>query len=172
MGELISLKEIYHGEVFNFAGQRWIKLAEKELTSILTFDPVTTSYFGETNNWRTSELRGFLNLEFREMLIENGADEGDFKLFTSYLTDCKGGKDYGTSNDYIAMLSMREAWKYIKEEIIVDLEFDTWWTLTPYDSDTTVAIITPWQKIERALPSNKLEVRAYCRVSNNLEVSV
>lgn len=170
MKETILLSDVEAGEMFDFGGVAWIKLYEAEVTGILTFYPVKTSKFGETNDWRTSELRSFLNLEFREKLIENGANEGDFKAFTSYLTDCKGGKDYGTSVDYIGLLSRREAWRHIKEQTIADLESDFWWTLTPYNGEHAVAIITPWQKIDMSAPGEELEVRAYCRVKNDLEV--
>ena len=52
------------------------------------------------NDWRKSSLRRYLNEEYIK-----GFNRGDLLPFVSDLTTDSGQKDYGTSEDYIALLS-------------------------------------------------------------------
>ena len=79
---------------------------------------------GNCNDWRKSTLRRHLNEEY----IKN-FDKADLLPFVSDLTSDSGQKDYGTSEDYIALLSCDLYRKY--REYVP--KYDTWvWTLTPW----------------------------------------
>jgi len=76
------------------------------------------------NDWRKSSLRKYLNGEYLEKF-----NKGDLLPFVSDLTSDDGMDDYGTSEDYIALLSDNLYRKYRK----VMPKYDTWvWTITPY----------------------------------------
>ena len=76
------------------------------------------------NDWRKSSLRKYLNEEF----IKN-FDKGDLLPFISDLTSDDGMTDYGTSEDFVALLSDNLYRKYRK----FMPQYDTWvWTITPW----------------------------------------
>lgn len=76
------------------------------------------------NDWRKSSLRKYLNEEY----IKN-FDTKDLLKFRSDLTTDSGQKDYGYSDDYIALLSCD---LYRKYRAFVP-SYDTWvWTITPW----------------------------------------
>lgn len=77
-----------------------------------------------SNDWRKSSLRKYLNEEF----IKN-FESGDLLPFVSDLTSDDGMTDYGTSEDFVVLLSdnlYRKYRKYVPQ-------YDTWvWTITPW----------------------------------------
>lgn len=79
---------------------------------------------GKSNNWKNSSLRKFLNEEYVKAF-----NKGDLLPFVSDLTSDDGMKDYGTSEDYIALLSCdlyRKYRPYVPK-------YNTWvWTITPW----------------------------------------
>ena len=76
------------------------------------------------NDWRKSSLRKYLNEEF----VKN-FDKGDLLPFVSDLTSDDGMTDYGTSEDFVALLSDNLYRKYRK----FMPKYDTWvWTITPW----------------------------------------
>ena len=77
-----------------------------------------------SNDWRKSSLRKYLNEEF----VKN-FDKGDLLPFVSDLTSDNGMTDYGTSEDFVALLSDNLYRKYRK----FMPQYDTWvWTITPW----------------------------------------
>ncbi len=76
------------------------------------------------NDWRKSSLRKYLNEEY----IKN-FDKADLLPFVSDLTTDSGQKDYGTSEDYIALLSCD---LYRKYREFVPKYNNWWWTITPW----------------------------------------
>lgn len=77
-----------------------------------------------SNDWRKSSLRKYLNEEF----IKN-FESGDLLPFVSDLTSDDGMTDYGTSEDFVALLSDNLYRKYRK----FVPQYDTWvWTITPW----------------------------------------
>ena len=76
------------------------------------------------NDWRKSSLRKYLNEEFVKKF-----DKGDLLPFVSDLTSDDGMTDYGTSEDFVALLSDNLYRKYRK----FMPKYDTWvWTITPW----------------------------------------
>ncbi len=80
------------------------------------------------NDWRTSSLRRVLNSNFLDLL-----DRRHLVKQTSDLIADNGDKKYGTSEDYVTILSCDQ---YRKYRDIVPL-FEEWmWTLTPWSCGT------------------------------------
>ena len=84
-----------------------------------------------SNDWRKSSLRKYLNEEF----VKN-FDKGDLLPFVSDLTSDDGMTDYGTSEDFVALLSDNLYRKYRK----FMPKYDTWvWTITPWSCHPGIA---------------------------------
>lgn len=116
------------GEHFNYKGIEFVVLGKEQggilaivaelLEDEMSFDK------DNCNDWRKSTLRCYLNEEY----IKN-FDKADLFPFVSDLTTDSGQKNYGTSEDYIALLSCDLYRKY--REVMP--KYDTWvWTLTPW----------------------------------------
>lgn len=116
------------GEHFTYNGIEFVALGEEQggILAIVA-EPLEDEMPLDENNcndWRKSTLRRYLNEEY----IKN-FDKADLLPFVSDLTTDSGQKDYGTSEDYIALLSCDLYRKY--REYVP--KYDTWvWTLTPW----------------------------------------
>ena len=85
------------------------------------------------NDWRKSSLRRVLNSEFLDLL-----DRDHLIKQTSDLIADNGDRAYGTSEDYVTILSCDQ---YRKYRDLVPL-FDEWmWTLTPWTCNTSYSSI-------------------------------
>lgn len=123
-----KLKEIKPGEVFTYAGYEWIKLEQEGLC--LMKDILEERAFDEdSNDWRKSELREYLNNDFHETLIKNGADEKDFLFVETDLTADDGMKDYGTNKDRISLMT---ADLYRRNRHLLKPLDNWWWLATPH----------------------------------------
>lgn len=116
------------GEHFTYNGIEFVALGEEQGGVLaIVAEPLEDEMpldKGNCNDWRKSTLRRHLNEEY----IKN-FDKADLLPFVSDLTSDSGQKDYGTSEDYIALLSCDLYRKY--REYVP--KYDTWvWTLTPW----------------------------------------
>ena len=90
------------------------------------------------NDWRKSSLRRVLNTDFLELL-----DKKHLVMQTSDLIADNGDKAYGTSEDYVTILSCDQ---YRKYRDIVPL-FEEWmWTLTPWSCNTSHSSLVRYVK--------------------------
>lgn len=137
-----ELRKVNRGQEFNFAGIEWIVLDHKEEgTLVLAEDILEDREFDKnnSNNWKTSSIREYLNGEFLEVMIANGASDGDIKEMTVDLTSDDGMKDYGEDLCKIALLT---ADQYRKFRSYIKNASDWWWLATPYScsaSNSTTA---------------------------------
>lgn len=79
---------------------------------------------GRKNDWRKSSLRRVLNNDFLDLL-----DRRHLIKQTSDLIADNGDKAYGTSEDYVTILSCNQYRKYRE---IIPLFAENMWTLTPW----------------------------------------
>lgn len=120
--------EIKPGEVFAFGGQNWIRLEEAGLC--VMEDILEERAFDEdSNDWRESELREYLNNYFYETLTDYGAEEKDFLMIETDLTADDGMKDYGTSKDLVSLMT---ADLYRSNRYLLKPLGGRWWLATPY----------------------------------------
>lgn len=115
------------GEHFTYEGIEWICLdiidgnylaITAQVWQELPFD------VDNHNNWKESSLRRVLNNEFLDKLNKN-----HLVTQTSDLIADNGDKAYGTSEDYVTILSCDQ---YRKYRDIVPLFAEWMWTLTPW----------------------------------------
>lgn len=90
---------------------------------------------GNHNDWKESSLRKVLNEEFLDKLNKNY-----LVMQRSDLIADNGDKSYGTSEDYVTILSCDQ---YRRYRDLVPCYFEWMWTLTPWDccSDIVRSII-------------------------------
>lgn len=123
------------GEHFNYNGIEFVALGEEQggLLAVVAHELDEEYAFDKDNcnDWRKSTLRRYLNEEY----IKN-FDKADLLPLVSDLTTDSGQKDYGTSEDYIALLSCDLYRKY--REYMP--KYNTWvWTLTPWHIYPSIA---------------------------------
>lgn len=116
------------GEIFSYNGASFVALGVEQggLLAIAAEPLAEKMAFDEdnSNDWRSSSLRKYLNGEYLDELGK------DYLLpFTSDLTADDGMKDYGTSEDYVFLLSDN---LYRKYRSFVSSYKAWWWTITPY----------------------------------------
>lgn len=114
------------------------------------------------NDWRKSSLRRVLNNDFLELL-----DKKHLVMQTSDLIADNGDKAYGTSEDYVTILSCDQ---YRKYRDIVPL-FEEWmWTLTPWSCNTsyssTVRYVHTTGYVSYYIAHNSLGVAPACLFSS------
>ena len=123
-----KIKKPTAGEHFNYNGIEFVALGEEQggLLAVVAHELDEEYAFDKDNcnDWRKSTLRRYLNEEY----IKN-FDKADLLPLVSDLTTDSGQKDYGTSEDYIALFSCDLYRKY--REYMP--KYNTWvWTLTPW----------------------------------------
>lgn len=117
------------GERFTYNGMEFVALGEEQggILAVMAHELGEKMPYDEDNgknDWRKSTLRKYLNGEFLEKF-----NRGDLLPFVSDLTSDDGMKDYGTSEDFIALLSCDLYRKY--REFMP--KYNTWvWTITPW----------------------------------------
>jgi len=89
-------------------------------------DPIEDRAFGDTNDWRESNLRQYLNGEFARQLCEGNMDE--LLDTVTDLTAMDGTTDYGSSVDKVTLLTVDQCRKY---RYIRPLPDEWEWTATP-----------------------------------------
>lgn len=138
------------GEHFTCGGYEWVALGMEQggLLAVTADRLKDTMKYDESgsNDWRQSSLRKYLNEEF----IKN-FESGDLLPFVSDLTSDDGMTDYGTSDDYVALLSDKLYRKYRK----FVPQYDTWvWTITPWSCN-------PWAASDERIVSTSGALNDY-----------
>jgi len=139
------LKTLSPGTSINFGGYIWTILEHQEDggTLAITSDIVQQKAFdgNNSNDWRNSSIREWLNGEFLQRICENEIRErGDspdepapFKVIKSDLTADNGMKDYGIVDDIVSLISCELYRKYRA----VMPHINGWWlTLTPWTCES------------------------------------
>lgn len=134
-----KVKKLEPGELFKFAGFKWVKLDDVEFgAKCIAADKVEDQAFDteDRNNWKESTLREYLNNDFLEYLYDEGAKPEDFLTIVSDLTADDGLKDYGTSEDKIALISCDD---YRKYRSLIPMIDSWWWTITPWSCNPSIS---------------------------------
>ena len=116
------------GETFTVGGVEFVALGvEQGGLLAITSKAIAELPFDEDNrnDWRESSLRDYLN---NEWLLSFPAKDKLLR-FVSDLTADDGMTDYGTSSDFVFLLSADLYRKYRK---FIPSQDDWWWTLTPW----------------------------------------
>ena len=134
---MVELAKLKRGQVFNLGGHEWLVVEHDEIegsTLVTTTECITEMAFDEnnSNDFRNSSLRQYLNSDFIEELEEGGLDI-DSIIYTDFdLTGHQGG-DYGTCRDLVGLLT-EEQYKEHKDILVIN---DWWWLITPYSGNSS-----------------------------------
>lgn len=172
----MKLEEVRAGQVFKYAGFEWVKLAaENGATLVILKDVLKELPFNEDkeNNWSKATLRNYLNEDFYETLLENGAKEEDLIKFSRDLTSDDGMKDYGEVEDLISLITCDEYRKY--RELIPNAT-DCWWALTPYSCLSSYSYYVRFVYTDGSLSwydayNGDSGVRPLCNLKSDISVS-
>ena len=165
--------EIKQGEVFGFGGQNWIRLKEAGLC-IMQDILEERSFDEESNDWRKSELREYLNDYFYETLTDYDAEEKDFLIIETDLIADDGTKDYGTSKDLISLMT---ADLYRRNRHLLKPLESWWWLATPHsclasNSYCVRYVDSSGTHSNSYMYSGHFGVRPLCNLSSETLVSV
>ena len=131
-----KLKSLERGQVFTAGGFNWLVIEHnQEGTLALMEKCLKDAAFDEenSNDWRQSSSRRYLNENFLQALEDNGLDPDDIIETEVDLTADDGLKDYGTSRDKVFLLT---ADMYRKNRDVIEPIDDWWWLITPYSTPT------------------------------------
>ncbi len=128
--ERLSFEGKKPGDRFVYRGIEWVILGREQGGVLcVTAEPIERMMFDEDdrNNWTVSSLRRYLNSTFLAKL-----DKNVLCKFVSGLVADNGDKMYGTTDDYVGLLSCDLCRKY--RDVIP--HYKTWiWTCTPWVCD-------------------------------------
>lgn len=121
-------KTIGIGDTFELAGSTWMVLDINEKGYYCLSSSIEDREFDEdSNDWKSSSLRKYLNGEYLEKICDSVGSE-NIVSFERDLISLEGRNDYGTCEDKVSLLTFDEYRKY--REVIELNEY--WWLLTPW----------------------------------------
>lgn len=121
-------KNIGIGDTFELAGFTWMILDINEEGYYCLSSRIEDRKFDEdSNDWKSSSLRKYLNGEYLEKICDSVGSENIIS-FERDLISLDGRNDYGTCEDKVSLLTFDEYRKY--REVIELNEY--WWLLTPW----------------------------------------
>lgn len=130
LSELNSDNVFSVGDEFGLAGINWKIVDITDIGYMCVGDLMGLAAFGaESNDWRKSPLRHYLNTGFREKIAEE-IGENNIIQFERDLLSINGYEKYGKIKDFVSLLTIDEYRKYKK--YISNTE-DAWWLITPWN---------------------------------------
>lgn len=128
------------GDTFEVLGLVWkvIDVTDKGYLCLAERLKDSMQFDTSCNDWKTSDLRNYLNTEFYKQLVDEIGEE-NIVPFERDLLSLDGQAEYGVCEDKVSLLTVDEYRKYRK--LIPNTEDYWWWTITPYSTkcnkDTT-----------------------------------
>ena len=158
------------GDTFELVGLEWkilditqegYRCHAERLENDMQFD-------SSCNNWQESDLRSYLNTEFREQL-EDAVGKDNIIPFKRDLLSMDGQTEYGTCEDKVSLLTVDEYRKY--RALIPNTSDYWWWTITPdstkcNDDTRWVRVVSPSGDVRNYFCDDNLGVRPFCIFSS------
>ena len=157
IGESFELAEI-NWKIIDITAEGYMCLADS--IGDMEFD-------SEKNDWRTSDLRKYLNEEFLEK-IESEIGAGNLIEFERNLLSLDGQTEYGTCDDKVSLLTVDEYRKYRK---LIPNTGDWFWLISPWstpcnDFKNSVTIVAPAGNVNGGRCNGSGGVRPFCIFSS------
>lgn len=156
------------GESFELAGINW-KIIDITVEGYMCLaDSIGDMEFDSGNNdWRTSDLRKYLNEEFLKK-IESEIGAGNLTEFERNLLSLDGQTEYGTCDDKVSLLTVDEYRKYRK---LIPNTGDWFWLISPWstpcnDFKNSVAVVAPAGDVSGGSCDDCGGVRPFCIFSS------
>nr|DAR30167.1 MAG TPA: hypothetical protein [Caudoviricetes sp.] len=152
------------GDTFELAGFTWMILDINEEGYYCLASGIKDMKFDEdSNDWKSSSLRKYLNGEYFEKICDSVGSE-NIVSFERDLISLDGRNDYGTCEDKVSLLTFDEYRKY--REVIELNEY--WWLLTSWGVkrdgyERNVTVVFPSGNVGRDICRNSYGgVRPFC----------
>lgn len=150
------------GDVVKISGIEWLILEKTEdvyYAITKDFIDLGMKFDPNKNDWRSSELREFMNGEFLA-----GLEEDMLLEFERDLTSLDGQTEYGSCMDKVSLLTVDEYRKYRK---YLPNTNKWWWLITPWstpcnDWERAVAVVSPAGNFNYFVCSHLRGVRPFC----------
>ena len=150
------------GDVVKISGIEWLILEKTEdvyYAITKEFIDLGMKFDEDKNDWRTSELREYLNGEFLE-----GLEEEMLMEFERNLVSLDGQTEYGSCFDKVSMLTVDEYRKYRK---LLPNTDKWWWLITPWSTpcngrERSVTVVSPSGNFRNYFCLNGRGVRPFC----------
>lgn len=133
---LKRLKSLERGQVFMAGGFSWIVIEHSQRGTLALMEKcLMDAEFDKenSNDWRRSSSRRYLNENFLRVLEDNGLGSDSIVETEIDLTSDDGLKDYGTSRDKIFLLT---ADMYRRNRDVIKPIGKCWWLITPHSTPT------------------------------------
>lgn len=159
------------GDYFEVAGTKWRILDIKPCGYVCLSDALEERkiFDSETNNWKLSSLREYLNNDFYKKIADE-IMEKNILPFGRDLLSLDGQTEYGNCTDYVSLLSIDDYRLYRK---LIPNNEQWWWLLTPWSTpcngyETQVSVVSPSGYIGDGHCDCSYGVRPLCIFSPNL----
>ena len=163
-------KSLDVGKTFELAGARWKIIDITDTGYVCLADSIDDMEFDSKNSdWKTSELRKYLNEEFLKM-VEAEIGAGNLVEFERNLLSLDGQTEYGLCTDKVSLLTVDEYRKYRK---YIPNANKWWWLITPWstpcnDYSSLVSVVAPSGLIGNYNCRGSLGVRPFCIFSSSI----
>ena len=143
LSELNSDNVFSVGDEFGLAGINWKIVDITDIGYMCVGDLMGLAAFGaESNDWRKSPLRHYLNTGFREKIAEE-IGENNIIPFERDLSSSNGQTGYGKTRDFVSLLTTNEYRKYKKYlSNADDSDWSWWWLITPCNSPSDIPVVS------------------------------
>lgn len=150
------------GDTFNLAGLNWKILDINDKGYMCLADKLKDSmvFDGESNNWRESSLREYLNNDFYNR-ISDEIGEDDIILFKRDLLSLDGQTEYGECEDYVSLLTVDEYRRY--RNLIPNTDEYWWWLISPWSTPCN-----GYKQWEAVVSSSGYFCLNYCNINHGV----
>lgn len=156
------------GDTFELAGVNWKIIDITSDGCVCLADSIGNMKFdSENNDWRTSNIRKYLNEEFLKKM-ESEIGTGILIEFERNLLSLDGQTEYGTCDDKVSLLTVDEYRKYRK---FIPNTDDWFWLISPLSTPcngfkNSVAVVAPSGNLNGGSCRGSLGVRPFCIFSS------
>lgn len=158
------------GKTFELAGARWKIIDITDTGYVCLADSIDDMEFdSKSSDWKTSELRKYLNEEFLKM-VEAEIGAGNLVEFERNLLSLDGQTEYGLCTDKVSLLTVDEYRKYRK---YIPNANKWWWLITPWstpcnDYSSSGTVVAPSGFILNDVCHYGSGVRPFCIFSSSI----
>ena len=160
------------GNKFELLGLTWkvIDITEKGCMCLAEKLEKEMKFDSSSNDWKTSDLRKYLNEDFYEKLAKEVGEE-NIVPFERDLLSLDGQTEYGTCEDKVSLLTFDEYRKYRKE--IPNTKDYWWWLITPDSTkcngdETWVCVVASSGVVDGYSCDDDFGVRPFCIFSSSI----